>query len=204
MKESVVGKEELALLRLARACIAGKLKGKDTEAQITNGITNGISKGLLEKKRGVFVTLHKKGRLRGCIGNIEPVKTLVQGVRENAVSAAFKDSRFSPLALDELNLIDIEISILTQPERLVYKGAKELISSLAPGIDGVILEKDHHRATFLPQVWDQLPEPEAFLTQLCMKAGLAASEWEKSGLKVYTYQVQSFGELDREPPDFQI
>lgn len=194
MKESVIGKEELVLLRLARACIAGKFKGKDVEAQISNG----IFKGFLEKKRGVFVTLHKKGRLRGCIGNIEPVKTLVQGVRENAVSAAFKDSRFSPLALDELDLIDIEISILTKPERLVYKGAKELISSLAPGIDGVILEKDHHRATFLPQVWNQLPEPEEFLTQLCMKAGLSSSEWEKSGLNVYTYQVQSFGELDRE------
>jgi AmmeMemoRadiSam system protein A len=197
MKESVVGKEGLALLRLARACIAGKFKGKDIK-DIEAQIFNGISKDFLEKKRGVFVTLHKKGRLRGCIGNIEPVKTLVQGVRENAVSAAFKDSRFSPLALDELNQIDIEISILTQPEQLAYKGAKELLSSLAPGIDGVILEKDHHRATFLPQVWDQLPEPEEFLAQLCMKAGLSSSEWEKSGLKVYTYQVQSFGELDRE------
>ncbi len=193
MKESVVRKEGAALLKLARKCIAGNFKGKDIEDQ---KISNGISKGFLEKKRGVFVTLHKKGRLRGCIGNIEPVKTLLQGVRENAVFAAFNDSRFSPLTLDELNLIDIEISILTKPERLVYKGTKELLSSLVPGIDGVILEKDHHRATFLPQVWDQLPEPEKFLTQLCMKAGLSASEWEKNGLAFHTYQVQSFGELD--------
>ena len=193
MKEPVVEKEGLALLRLARESIAKKFKGRDMDDP---EIFNGISKGFLGKKRGVFVTLHKKGRLRGCIGNIEPVKTLEQGVRENAVFAAFKDSRFAPLTLDELNLIDIEISILTHPERLVYENPQALVSSLAPGIDGVIVEKDHHRATFLPQVWDQLPEPEVFLAQLCTKAGLSAAEWEKSGLRVYTYQVQSFGELD--------
>lgn len=196
MKESVVSKEGLALLRLARACIAEKLKGKNIKDMDDAQILTGISQAFLEKKRGVFVTLHKKGTLRGCIGNIEPIKTLEQGVRENAVSSAFKDSRFAPLTLEELTLIDIEISILTQPKRLVYKDTKELLSSFAPGVDGVILEKDHHRATFLPQVWDQLPEPEGFLTQLCMKAGLSGNAWEKSGLSVHTYQVQSFGELD--------
>ena len=193
MKKSVLSKEELALLKLARACIAEKIKGKDPRDE---QIFNGLSKEFLKQKRGVFVTLHKKGKLRGCIGNIEPVKTLEHGVRENAVFAAFKDSRFSPLTLDELALIDIEISILSKPEKMVYKDTRDLLSHLSPGVDGVIIEKDHHRAIFLPQVWEQLPKPEEFLTHLCMKAGLSANAWEKSGLILHTYQVQSFGELD--------
>ncbi len=193
MGKFVLGKEEVALLRLARACIAGKLKGKNLDEQM---ILEGISDAFLEQKRGVFVTLHKKGNLRGCIGNIEPVKTLVQGVKENAVFAAFKDSRFALMTLDELPLIDIEISILSKPEKIVYQNYRELLSHLTPGKDGVILEKNHHHATFLPQVWEQLPKPEAFLNHLCLKAGLAGNEWEKSKLIIHTYQVQSFGELD--------
>ncbi len=193
MKKSVLRKEGLALLKLARECIAGKFKGKDLDDEL---ISNGISQELLKQKRGVFVTLHKNGELRGCIGNIEPVKTLVHGVRENALFAAFKDSRFAPLALDELSLIDIEISILSKPEKMVYKDTRELLSNLIPRVDGVIIEQDHNRATFLPQVWEQLRKTEEFLTHLCMKAGLPANEWEKSGLTIHTYQVQSFGELD--------
>ena len=193
MKKFVLNKERLALLKFARACIAGKFKGNDPEDE---NVSKEVSRELLKQKRGVFVTLHKNGKLRGCIGNIEPVKTLVCGVRENALFAAFKDSRFEPLALNELNLIDIEISILSKPEKMDYKNSRELLSDLTPGVDGVIIEKKHHRATFLPQVWEQLPKPEEFLTQLCMKAGLSANEWEKSGLIIHTYQVQSFGEMD--------
>jgi len=193
MKKSVLSKEELALLQLARACIANKFSDEGSgEVEIPTQ----ISKAFLKQKRGVFVTLHKKGRLRGCIGNIEPIKTLEAGVRENALSAAFNDSRFASLAFEELALIDIEISILSKPTPLDYKDAGQLISSLVPGEDGVILEKNHHRATFLPQVWEQLPTPEEFLSHLCSKAGLAANEWKSAGLKVYTYQVQSFGEKD--------
>ncbi len=191
MKKSVLNKEGLALLRLARACITEKFKGNDPGDEE-------FSSEFLKQKRGVFVTLHKKGELRGCIGNIEPVKTLVGGVRENALFAAFKDSRFAPVTLDELNLIDIEISILSKPEKMAYENSRELLSGLTPGVDGVIIEKNHHRATFLPQVWEQLPKPEEFLTHLCMKAGLSANEWEKSGLILHTYQVQSFGEMDKD------
>jgi len=193
MGKSTLSKEDFALLRLARACIAGKFQGNDPEE---GTILSNISPGFLKQKRGVFVTLHKNGTLRGCIGNIEPVKTVVQGVRENAVFAAFKDSRFAPLSLDELGLIDIEISILSKPEKVAYENCLELVSSLRRGVDGVIIEKDYHRATFLPQVWEQLPEPEEFLSHLCMKAGLGARGWESNGLIVHTYQVQSFGELD--------
>ena len=193
MEKSVLSKKELALLQLARECISKEFTEKGF-GQVA--IPTEISEAFLKQKRGVFVTLHKKGRLRGCIGNIEPVKTLEAGVRENAVFAAFKDSRFAPLTLDELALIDIEISILSKPKPLVYKDAKQLIFALVPGEDGVILEKNHHRATFLPQVWEQLPTPEEFLSHLCSKAGLAANAWETAGLKVHTYQVQSFGEKD--------
>jgi AmmeMemoRadiSam system protein A len=193
MEKSIAKKEGAALVQLARVSIAGKFKGESLgERQILNE----ISQELLNEKRGIFVTLHKKGKLRGCIGNIEPVENLGQCVRQNAVSAAFEDSRFTPLTQEELPLIDIEISILSKPERLAYKDSRELISFLIPGEDGVIIEKNHHRATFLPQVWEQLPTPEAFLTQLCIKAGLSEREWEKSGLILHTYQVQSFGEID--------
>jgi AmmeMemoRadiSam system protein A len=195
MKNVVLNKEGPALLRLARACIEGKFKGKDPGDE---QVSKGISPALLKQKRGVFVTLHKKGTLRGCIGNIEPVKTLEKGVRENAVFAAFKDSRFAPLTLDELALIDIEISVLSKPEPMAYKNTRELLANLTPGVDGVMIEKEGHRATFLPQVWEQLPKPKAFLNNLCMKAGLSADAWEKDGLILHTYQVQSFGELDGE------
>jgi len=186
-------KESLALLKLAREYIAGEFEKKSPDIK---DISNEISRDVLRQKRGVFVTLHKRGELRGCIGNIEPVKTLGNGIRENAIYAAFKDSRFTPLTRDELPLIDIEISILTLPEKMIYKNIQNLISNLVPGVDGVIIEKDHHRATFLPQVWDQLPEPETFLTHLCTKAGLSAREWEKGRLLLHTYQVFSFGETD--------
>ena len=194
MTAVVSKKESLALLKLARECIAGEFEKKSPDIK---DISNGISKNVLKQKRGIFVTLHKKGELRGCIGNIEPVKTLENGIRENAIYAAFKDSRFTPLTRDELSRIDIEISILTLPEKVIYKDIQDLISNLIPGVDGVIMGKGHHRATFLPQVWDQLPEPEAFLTHLCTKAGLPAREWEKGELLLHTYQVFSFGETDK-------
>lgn len=187
-----VSKEDgQVLLKMARDCIAEKFKKKSLDAYPSS---QGISQEILRQKRGVFVSLHKKGKLRGCIGNIEPVKTLGAGVKENAVYAAFKDSRFSPLTLDELAVVDIEISILTKPEKMDYTDTRDLISNLIPHTHGVILEKNHHKATFLPQVWDQLPEPQTFLTHLCIKAGLAGDEWEKGGLIIHTYQVQSFGE----------
>lgn len=187
-----VSKEEAQiLLKLARACIKGKLKKNSLEIK---HLSQKISQDILRVKRGVFVSLHKRGKLRGCIGNIEPVKTLGNGVKENAVYAAFKDSRFPPLTLDELAGVDIEISILTAPEKMDYTDARDLITNLIPHTHGVIIIKNHHKATFLPQVWDQLPDPQDFLTHLCIKAGLAGDEWEKGGLTIHTYQVQSFGE----------
>lgn len=148
----------------------------------------------LKEKRGVFVTLQKNGALRGCIGTLEPEKTLLENVQENACHAAFEDTRFSPVTLEELEDIQIEVSLLSVPEKLDYSDAQDLLARVVPFQDGVIVQKGYHRATFLPQVWEQLPDPESFLTQLCLKARLDAHAWQAGDLTVFTYQVQSFTE----------
>jgi AmmeMemoRadiSam system protein A len=140
------------------------------------------------------VTLTINQQLRGCIGNLDSTDSIVDGIERNAINAAFHDPRFSPLKADELDLIDIEVSILTEPRLLEYRDSKELISKLRVNVDGVILRKGSASATFLPQVWEQLPQPEKFLSQLCMKAGLSANTWKKGHLDILTYQVQYFEE----------
>lgn len=143
---------------------------------------------------GTFVTLTIDGKLRGCIGNLTSNESLVSGVRRNAINAAFHDPRFSSLSLSELDSVSIEISILSEPRPLHYQDATDLLKKIRPNIDGVILRKGIASATFLPQVWEQLPKPRDFLTQLCLKAGLAADAWQHSTLEVSTYQVQHFEE----------
>ena len=195
MGEIFSKKDEIALLRFARAVIAAKLgrAGEPPEKEIAH-----IPSALLEQKRGIFVTLHKKGELRGCIGNIEPTKTIRDGIQENAEYAAFRDTRFSPLGSEELDDIDIEISVLTKPDKIDHTDDQDLISRITPHVDGVILQKGFRKATFLPQVWDQLSDPEAFLRHLCLKAGMRADEWKKGKLDVAVYQVDSFEESGRD------
>ena len=149
---------------------------------------------LLHEKRGLFVTLHKLGQLRGCIGTIEPVSCLGEALAENARAAAFRDSRFPPLTEEEFHEIDIEISLLSPPQRLEYDGPDDLARVIIPGRDGVVLKKGFQRATFLPQVWEQLPTVEAFLSHLCMKAGLSKGAWQTDPLEISVYRVQSFEE----------
>jgi AmmeMemoRadiSam system protein A len=146
------------------------------------------------EKRGTFVTLTKDGALRGCIGHIIPQESLLEGVKVNSINAAFKDPRFNPLSKGEWGRIKIEVSILTEPKRLEYSDSADLLEKLRPGIDGVILKKGFSQATFLPQVWDQLPDKREFLAHLCLKAGLDASEWKEGMLDVFTYQAQAFEE----------
>ncbi len=179
------------LLALARYSIAQKL---GVTENVPEPDLSDIPDTLLNEKRGVFVTLHKNGQLRGCIGNIAPEKSVLEGVKENAVSAAFKDTRFAVLTKEELAHIDIEVSLLTPPEKMQFSQTREMLDQLTPFEDGVIVEKDHRRATFLPQVWEQLPDREAFLSQLCLKAGCDPNAWQAGDLNVYTYQVQSFAE----------
>jgi AmmeMemoRadiSam system protein A len=150
----------------------------------------------LQEKGACFITLRKKGALRGCVGSIEAVQPLILDVRDRAVAAALQDYRFSPLTLPELNDVQIEISRLTSPTRLEYKTADDLISKLQPGVDGVVLKYHSRRATFLPQVWEQLPTPEIFLNRLCLKMGLEESVWKQGKLQVEIYQVERFQEQD--------
>lgn len=174
------------LLLLARNTIAGRLGTTDDSPH--------ESHAEFQQKRGTFVTLKKDGALRGCIGNIEPVCSIEDGIRNNSISAAFNDHRFSPLSEDELQDLDISISILTPAIQLNFTDAADLCAQLRPGIDGVILRSGRASATFLPQVWEQLPEVEQFLSHLCQKAGLTEDAWKDGVVEISVYQVQNFAE----------
>lgn len=191
MTDTLSKKDGAWLLELARESI---LREFNQEEDRLGDLKTKVSTLVLEDRRGTFVTLYQKGNLRGCIGNVDPVKTIFEGVRNNAKHAAFNDSRFTPLSYDELKKTLIEVSILTRSQKLDYSDAEDLIATLRPDIDGVTIKKHYHSATFLPQVWEQLKNPETFLTHLCMKAGLSPDEWKSGDLSVSTYQVQSFEE----------
>ncbi|MBU0728630.1 MAG: AmmeMemoRadiSam system protein B [Proteobacteria bacterium] len=183
----------LALVELARQTISMKL-GRNIDGKTGKKLQARLDAPPLKEKHGTFVTLHLDGQLRGCIGNLQASESIIDGIKTNAVNAAFGDPRFSPLTADELDKIDIEISILSEPKPLAYTDGRDLIAKLRPGIDGVIIRQGFRSATFLPQVWDQLARPEEFLSYLCRKAGLPTDAWQSSGLEVLTYQVQYFEE----------
>lgn len=177
------------LVKLARQTIEERL-GKRSIKVDPDSMTDSAFK----EKRGTFVTLTIKKQLRGCIGNLDSTVSIVDGIERNAVNAAFSDPRFPPLKADELDRVDIEVSILTEPQPLEYRDSRDLLSKLRVNVDGVILRKGSASATFLPQVWEQLPQPEKFLSHLCTKAGLPADTWRKGNLDILTYQVQCFEE----------
>ena len=154
----------------------------------------GLEGEQLCQELATFVTLKLEGRLRGCIGNLEPSGELLGTLAQNGRHAAFNDHRFSPLSIEEFERMQIDISILSEPVQLDYADGDDLLSRLRPGIDGVILEKGRARATFLPQVWQQLPEPEQFMEHLCRKAGLSPTAWRDRDIRIYLYRVQSFKE----------
>ena len=141
-----------------------------------------------------FVTITIEGDLRGCIGSLEAHQCLAEDVRERAVQAAMEDYRFPPLSKEEVDLIQIEISRLTKPEVLHYEKPEDLPRLLKPKVDGVILQQGFRRATFLPQVWEQLPDPQDFLSHLCTKMGASHDLWRKTILQVMIYQVEEFHE----------
>ncbi len=181
------------LLKVARRTIEKELFGrsmpKDKYYEKIESMPD-----VFNEKRGTFVTLTRGGHLRGCIGHIMPQEPLLESVEDNAVSAAFRDPRFPPMTKDEWDGVKIEVSVLTDPKPLSYSDAHDLLDKLRPGIDGVIIKKGYHLATFLPQVWEQLPAKEEFLNHLCMKAGLPGDAWKKGDLEVSVYQVQAFEE----------
>jgi AmmeMemoRadiSam system protein A len=148
----------------------------------------------LKKNRGGFVTINNNKKLRGCIGYIQPLYPLYKTVIENAFNSAYCDPRFPPLTEDEINIIHIEISVLSIPIKLIYKDSDDLLKKIFPFKDGVIIKKDFFSATFLPQVWEQLPEKQEFLNHLCMKAGLKPDEWKDGNLDVEIYNAEVFKE----------
>jgi AmmeMemoRadiSam system protein B/AmmeMemoRadiSam system protein A len=172
------------LLRLARTSIRGAL-GHDPSFA--------MHASWLKEPAATFVTLTKNGQLRGCIGSLEAHRTLAEDVRANAIAAATQDPRFPPVTNDELEHIDIEISLLTEPRPIEFSDEADAIARLRPHIDGVIFESAGRRATFLPQVWEQIAEPRAFLAQLKQKAGCAAGYWA-ADVKLSRYGAIKFKE----------
>lgn len=156
------------LTRLARTAIRGALGNDPSFAMHAHW---------LNEKAAVFVTLTKNGELRGCIGSLEPHRSLIEDVRANAVAAALRDPRFPAVTYKELEVIQIEVSLLTAARPMQFKDEADALARLKPGIDGLIFESAGKRATFLPQVWDELREPAQFLRQLKQKAGFAADYW---------------------------
>ncbi|MEA3410873.1 MAG: AmmeMemoRadiSam system protein A [Pseudomonadota bacterium] len=146
----------------------------------------------LRVPRASFVTLHRRGDLRGCIGSLEATRPLVTDVCENARAAAFSDPRFPQLAAGEFDQLSISISVLSPPVDIDFQDEADLISQLRPAIDGVVLRDGALRGTFLPSVWESLPDPASFLSHLKQKAGLPADHWSDT-LKAYRYTTESFG-----------
>ncbi len=181
----MLSKEEREyLLKIAREAIKAKLEGREYKPP------KPPTRRLLNKQ-GVFVTIKERGDLRGCIGFIQPVASIVDSVVENAINAAFNDPRFPPLSKEEFDKITIEISVLSPLEEIPKE---KFIDVLTPFKHGVVIEKGWHRATFLPQVWEELPNVEEFMAHLCMKAMLPPDEWKKSGMRFYIYTVEEFSE----------
>lgn len=145
----------------------------------------------LQQHRATFVTLQRNKQLRGCIGMLKPERPLAEDVVQNAWAAAFRDTRFTPLSASELEGLDIHISILSEPEAMEFTSEQDLIEQIRPGVDGLILEDDFNRGTFLPSVWESLPTAAEFLSHLKLKAGLPQDYWSDT-LQVQRYTVEEF------------
>lgn len=145
----------------------------------------------LQQPAACFVTLHRNNQLRGCIGSLEARRPLVEDVSKNAFAAGFQDPRFPPLQESELDQLGLSISVLTPAQEMHFTSQQDLLKQLTPGVDGLILQEGQRRGTFLPSVWEQLPEAEPFLQHLKLKAGLPADYWSDK-LRVFRYATESF------------
>lgn len=183
--------ERRFLLTLARKAVreaanTGKLPAVDIEFITPN----------LSVRKGCFVTLTKAGLLRGCIGHIIAQEPLYRAVLNNALHASINDPRFQPVSADEVDKLEIEISVLTDPLPLFFSSVGDLLGKLHPHKDGVVLQIGGRSATYLPQVWEQLPDKIDFLNSLAEKAGCEPSAWRQKGTTVSIYHVESFKESD--------
>jgi uncharacterized protein len=181
--------DQRLLLQIARDSITSAAAGQPAPSLDLLSLTD-----WLQSVRASFVTLTLAGALRGCIGALQASLPLALDVQEHAAAAATEDYRFTPVGPEEVDGLDIEISVLSIPQPLVYDSPQDLLRRLRPHVDGVILNSGQHRATFLPQVWEHVPDPVQFLSLLCEKARLPERAWQNGLLEVQTYQVKSFHE----------
>ena len=190
MEANLTEAEKKLLLQLARQALESAVRGQPLPPLDPSGLTPPL------QSDGVcFVTLTKRdGELRGCIGALQPYQPLAEDVREHTMAAALQDYRFPPVRPDELPGIAIEISRLTTPTPLTYTTPEDLLASLHPGLDGVILRDGSHRSTFLPQVWEKVPDKAEFMDELCSKMGARYDLWRHKHLDVALYQVEDFHE----------
>ena len=172
------------LLDLARTAIQKRLQGESFT------VPTGDYPASLRVPRATFVTLHVDTMLRGCIGTLEARRPLVEDVAHNARAAAFEDPRFPALTAPEFERLYIHISVLGVPEPMQFESEEGFLRQLRPHVDGLILEEGPHRGTFLPSVWEQLPEAREFLRSLKRKAGLPADYWSER-IRVQRYTVES-------------
>lgn len=135
-----------------------------------------------------FVTLEINGRLRGCIGTLEAYRPLAQDITENAYQAAFSDPRFTPLQKPEFDQLDIHIAVLTPPQEMLFDSEQKLLAQMQPNVDGIIIQEGTQKATFLPSVWESLPDPPDFLQHLKQKAGFAPDYWSDR-IRVFRYST---------------
>lgn len=178
--------QRATLLRLARESIAHGLRHDRPLPVDIDGYEES-----LRVPRATFVTLEEDGELRGCIGTLEAHQALAKDVADNAFNAAFRDPRFPPLRPEEFDRLDIHISVLSPPAPMHFRDEADLLAQLRPGIDGLILAAPGHRGTFLPSVWESLPEPQDFLRHLKRKAGLAMDYWSPE-MRVERYTTEAF------------
>jgi AmmeMemoRadiSam system protein A len=189
MAEELARDEKVLLLRLARQGLEAAVRGQAAPPLEPERRTPA-----LERLACSFVTLTELGELRGCIGGLLAEEPLWRDVQRRAGQAALDDYRFRPVQAEELADIEIEVSVLTEPVPLAYDSSEDLLRRLRPLVDGVVLRQGLHRATFLPQVWETVPQPERFLSLLCQKLGAAPETWRHAHLQVETYQVTEFRE----------
>ena len=181
--------DKIELLKIARAAIFSAVNNQPLEKLVLSTFSKE-----LRTEGASFVTLTKSGKLRGCIGALEAYQPLVLDVQEHAIAAAQNDYRFPPVTSNEVEFLKIEISYLTPLQKMKYKDNNDLISNLRPGFDGVLIRDGSRRATFLPQVWEQISDGQEFLSHLCIKMGAQPDLWQKKRLEVFVYQVEEFSE----------
>jgi len=188
-EQDISDEEKKILLRLARQSLEAAVNQQAAPRLDRQELTS-----KLKEPGASFVTLTIRGMLRGCVGTLEPYQSLAEDVCEHAVAAGLQDFRFPPVRPEEIAQIEIEVSRLTMPQPLQYSTPETLVEKLRPGIDGVVLRDGMRRATFLPQVWEKLPDPVEFLEHLCAKMGAEPGIWKRKKLEVLVYQVEEFHE----------